>query len=422
MSRRVVLHIDKHVHMNDVMFYVYRTKTANEDITNKLIMTIFEPAAVKTDYVEPAEKLTRDPYTPYAFYTKRHFEDVPFPDIVVGNTNVLARDILLFSDQKMIEIHNGDLGLADGRNVYMTYTYKAIDVKDDYGSQSGVTYYGPPATGLRQPLNVEIKHDLTLKKIVIKFEANLLPVVYFYRIQAMDTDGNKSPFSQTLSVEITPDSTDLFFRIERSSNGDVWEPVSFSNMLEWYDQVRAIEPPENVKNLVITPLSSKQAKIEMDNPWYWWETYARTSHRYRIRAEDMTGEHTDWLYIDPIVLNIKPKELLIRRKVDNGSPSTETDVDAIDVFRLKEKDVDKTSPTLTLIDDQLSDALKYGYTFFYKDELDMKATLIYATSDHTPWANIILFKGTQKSDNILNKNFLTAFELADRIIEIGTTP
>lgn len=422
MSRRVVLHIDKHVHLNDVLFHVYRTKTATEDITGKLLMTVFEPSAIKTDYVEAAERLTRDQFTPYAFYVKRHFEEVPFPEVYVGNTRVLDRDLVLFSDEKTVEIHNGDLGLADGRSVYMTYTYKAIDVKDDYGSQSGVTYYGPPATGLRQPLNVTISHDHVLKKLAIKFEANLLPVVYFYRIQAVDTDGNKSAFSQTISVEIQPDDSDLFFRIERSGTGEVWEPVSFSNMLEWYDMVQVIEPPENVHNLTVTPVSSKESIIEMDNPWYWWESYARTSYRYRIRAEDMAGEVTDWLYLDPIVMNIKPKELLIRRKVDNGSPSSEAGVDAIDVFKLDETMVDITEPKLRLVDNQLSDATKYGFTFFYKDELNMKAAPLYVTSDHTPWANIILFKGMQKSDNILSDNFLTAFELADRIIEIGTTP
>lgn len=418
MARRIVLHIDKHVHLNDVNFNVYRTKDGEET----KIMSVFEPSTLKTEYTETAEKLARDEFTPYALYVSRHFEEMPFPELVVGNTNVLPRDVLLFSDDKTVEIHNGDLGLSDGKNVYMSYTYLSMDIKDDNITQSGVTYTGPPATGLRVPRNITLSYDPTLKKLSIKYESDLTPVEYSYRIQAADTDGNKSAFSKTLSAEITQDPADLFFRIERSTTGTDWEAVAYSNMEEWFDDILPIDRPANVHNLTVTPVSSRESILRMENPWYAWENYPRTSYKYRVRAEDMAGEYTEWLVLESVPVHVRPKEILIRRKVDNGAPSSETGDDAIDVYRITEDDIDPSEEFIIRVDDMLSEALKYGFTIFYTDELDMKAVPIYATSDHRPWGNIILFKGTEKSDNILNDDFVTTFELADQIIDIGMIP
>lgn len=420
MARRIVLHIDKHVHINDVTFEVYRSTEADIANKGKLIATIFEPSAFKTTHRAEAEQLVRDTETPYAFHVSRHFDEDPFPEVFVGDAEVLPRDILLFSDEKMIEIHNGDLGLADGRNVYMSYNYQAIDFKDDYGAQSGVSYIGPPATGLRVPIRVQIYYNYETRMIEIHYLNDPLPTLYFYRIRAKDSDGNYSPYSVTKSIELAPNPAEVFFRIERSKDRVTWEPVSFSNMIDWYDYPYIIDPPTNVQNLLITPLSSKEAKIEFDNPWFYWQEYNRSSYWYRIRTEDIKGEYTEWLEIEPCIIRVRPKEILIRRKEDNGSPSSKDDIDAIDVFRLNEGNVDVNSPVITLLDDQLSDALKYGYTIFYTDEFDMEAEPLYAISDHTPWKNVILFPGQTREDNILSDNFETYFELADRIIEIGT--
>lgn len=417
MARRVKLFIDKIVHMNDVVFEVYRSDQPGVDENDLHIMSVDDTLAIKQTYTETAEILQRDPYTPYAFLAERHFETVPFPTITMGSTPVNSADVLLFPDDKTVEVHSGDIGLFDGRTIYMDYEYQAIPVLDDYKVESGKTYVGPPATGLRNPLDFIAQQDIENRRIRLSFTANTDPMHYFYRIYARDTDGNISPWSDEHHIAITPAET--FFRIERSDDGEDWEHVSFSNQFEWYDDLLAADNPINVQNINIIPLNSKEARIVFDNPWYHWKTYPRTSYTFRVRAEDSNGIFTDWLYFGPITLYIEPEEVLIRRKLDNGQVSSKTQTDAIDVFRLKKEDVDVNSPTITLLDDQLTDASLYSYTFFLEDIINMEAKPVYEISDHTPWANVIIFAGETEDDAIKTQDFLTTFELADRIIEIG---
>lgn len=413
MSRRITLIIDKYVHINDTTFEVFRSTNPSVSENDQHIMDIFEPQAMKEAYQEVAERLIRDPDTPYAFLTYRHFEAVPTPNVMIGSATVAPGNLALYPDEKRIEIFNQDIGTGDTRNVYMSYQYVGMPVKDDYGNQLGVTYYGPPATGLRPPLSVEFIHDEVNHRIRIRYVANLDPVVYYYRIRAKDQDGNKSKFSQEHALSLVPDTNELYFRIERSMDNQTWELVKRTNLLEWYDLIYPLDYPQNVYNLSVLPISSTAARIEFENPWNKWREYSRRLCYYRIRAEDFYGEASEWLIVtDPPSVHIKPKEILIRRKVDNGAPSTENEADAIDVFRLREADVDVTQERIVLIDDKLSEKEIYGYTFFYTDELDMKAEPVYVTSDHREWDNIILYRGKEKVYGVFDGDFTTSFTLA----------
>jgi hypothetical protein len=211
----------------------------------------------------------------------------------------------------------------------------------------------------------------------------------------------------------------VFVRIQRSPDGQTWEDVSLSNMLYWYTDIVATDNPYGLHNVKITPLNSKEAKIQFDNPWKTYLEDVRDPYMYRIRTEDITGEASPWYIFTISELYVMPKEILIRRKEDNGSPSSETGEDAFDVFLIDASTLDKNAERIELIDNQLTDATKYGYTIFYKDILNKQARILYIVSDHRAWANLLLYRGQTKNDKTGSKDFLTSFELADRIIEIG---
>jgi hypothetical protein len=417
MVRRIKLHIDKLIHMNDVVFDVFRSTEPGVDENDLHVMSVDDSLAIKQTYSEVGEILERDAYTPYAFLSKRHFNTIPYPKVTMGSLEVDTSDVVAFPNEKTIEIHSGDIGLFDGRTIYMDYEYDAIPVLDDTVTESGKDYVGPPATGLRPPLSFTAEQDIPNRRIHLSFLNDTEPVNYFYRIFARDTDGNRSPWSDEHVIAMNPAET--FFRIERSKDEEDWEDVSFSNMIEWYDDLLATDKPKNVQNALIIPMNSKESKLILDNPWYHWMNYIRKSYTYRVRAEDSDGLYTDWIYFGPMDIFIEPEEVLIRRKRDNGQVSSKTQTDAIDVFRLRKEDVGISSPTITLIDDQLTDATIYSYTFFLQDIINMEAVPMYKISDHTPWANIILFSGEEGQDAIADSDFLTTFELADKIIEIG---
>jgi hypothetical protein len=399
------------------VFEIYRSAHPGVDDGDAHVMTIDDTLAVKQTYTEKGEVLTRDPYTPYAFFAKRHFEVLPFPDIRIGDDPVEAENILIFPDDKVVEVHSGELGLFDGHIIYIDYSYQAIPVFDDHVIESGKTYNGPPATGLQVPTSVTAEELEYLNEIHLTIKPNLEPITYYYRIYAKDTDGNISPWSDELHVTLTP--SEVFYRIQRSKDQKTWENVYYGQNLIYDDMMKAMEVPANLYNLTVTPLDSKDAQIQFDNPWYHYSEYKRHSYYYRIRSEDSDGQYTDWFLMNPIDLIIKPKEILIRRKVDNGQVSTKTGIDAIDVFEINESNVNVSSPILTYVDDQLTDATVYGYTFFLTDVLGMEANPVYRTSDHTPWANIMLFTSRPFEDVIKTSDFISTFEIADQIIEIG---
>lgn len=384
MSRRVVTLIDKLSHINDVTFKVYRSNLPVVDDEDLHIMDVFDPMAIKNIYTEQLEQLIRDPLTPNIFYCRRHFETNPFPIIKIGGDFVSQDMITLYPEQKMIEINGYDLGVGDTRKTYMTYDYQATPAKDDYPIQSGVTYYGPPATGLRPPKDVEFEHHIAEQLYEVRYTPDLEPVPYYYRIRAFDTDGNKSDYAEELKIEMVPDTSQLYFRIQRSNDGNNWTDVTLTMLTSWFDQLYPAGPPANVQNLTITPLELKKAQIVFDNPWYHYNTYPRQMYRYRVRSEDFDGEASEWIYLNsPPEIFLKPKEILIRRKVHNGNVATKNGTDAINFMKLKETDVDVNDPYIRLVDDQLSEGFVYSWTFFYTDEINLEAAPIFAISDHT---------------------------------------
>lgn len=417
MTRRVQLHIDILHHINDLIFRVYRSTEPEVSKEDTHLMDVDQNLAIKDRYQAVREQLGRDSETPYLFHVSRHYEtDTVQPAVFLNADPVDDDDLYYLSDQKEIEIHSGEIGVFDGRPVFMDYEYLAMPLWDDYDVESGKTYYGPPATGLRVPMNFEIEQDLVLKKFRIKYDYNRDPIAYYYKIFAEDTSGSVSPWSDTRVEMLTP--SDVFFRVERSADEETWEPVVLSNMYEWLDDYHVTDSPLNVMNAEVTPIDSKESRITFENPWKHFVSYNRASYTYRVRAEDGAGESTEWLYVGPVIVYMEPKEIVIRRKLDNGTSASKDGIDAFTVFTIQKTDVDVHADVITLIDDQLNEALIYSYTFFYEDELSRHGEPFFLVSDHTPWLNIILFASSQKETSVPH-DFFTSFELADRVIEIG---
>lgn len=416
--QRAKLEIDKLSHFNNVTFEVYRDIESDVNEDDLHVMNVDETVATKMRKVMTGEQLLRDPETPYVFYSTRHFETDPQPMIYLGEDLIPSNEVKYYPDDKMIEIHNVSIGLGDTRNVYMTYEYTFVPVLDDATIENGKEYFGPSASGLRPPLDLAVTHHPIANKIEITYNADLSPIVYFYRIRAKDTDGSYSPFSLTKHLQIQ--ATDVRFQIQRSEDKEKWMDIAETTDTVWFDGVYTPDKPNNLKNIKVTPLNSKESKIELDNPWITWQSDPRISNHYRIRVIDAKGEVSEWVQFDPFYMYVPPKELLIRRKVDDGSQTTRTDTDAVDVHAFVDANVDQASGKISWIDDQLTDVTKYRYTFFYTDVLDMSHKILEAVSDHTPWLNIIAFVGETKTDVVDSKDFITMFEFADKVIEIGS--
>ncbi|WP_422661723.1 hypothetical protein ACK8P5_26745 (plasmid) [Paenibacillus sp. EC2-1] len=384
MPRRVKVNIDKISHINDVTIEVYRSTTPSVDDLDTHVMNVFDPMVIKEVLIEDSEMLRRDSKIPNLFYAARHFETNPIPVVQIGGDVIPQGDLIFNPEQKTVEIVGHGLGIGDTRRIYMTYEYQATPAKDDYELQSGITYYGPPATGLRPPKDIVFTPDLSNGTIEISYHPDLTPIEYYYRLRAKDNTGSLSQYSSEQKIGVVPDSSQLYFFIERSMDAVHWEPVQRTTQYSWIDPMYMVDLPRNVQNLQITYLETTKARIEFDNPWHIWDTLPRQMYRYRIRSEDFNGEASDYAYIDnPPEIYLLPKEVLVRRKVHNNSAATKTGSDAIDVFRIRESDIDPLEPRLVLIDDRLSAGYVYSWTFFYMDQIDNEAVPFYEISDHT---------------------------------------
>ncbi len=419
MANRIRLYIDILEHINDLTFYVYRGEEEGVDETDTLVMKVSQPLSIKKRYMQYDEILTRDLQTPYLFYTHRHYNiDSVMPLVRLGNEEVKAHHLFLNPSEKEIEIHSGELNVFDGSTPYIDYEYLAIPLWDDLQEESGKEYFGTVPTGLRRPSLMNLVQDFIASKLKISYELDRSPKAYYYKIFAQDTIGNRSPWSEEKVEWIHQDV--IYFRIERSADGEDWQEVQVTQLMEWMDDIFAIDTPLNVQNVRIIPEGSKIARIKFDNPWFYYKDYPRTSYQYRVRAEDDNGQYSDWLYFGPVDLFIEPKKIIIRRKVHNHSPSTKDGTDAITVFEIDKSQIDVNEPVIELVDDQLTELHTYAYTFFYEDIANKEADPIYEISDHLAWKNIIMFAGSKKKDKIYSNDFVSTFSLADRIIEIGT--
>lgn len=418
MASRIHLDIDILEHINDLTFSVFRSNAPGVDENDTLIMELNQEMSVKVNKMEYGEILKRNPLTPYAFLTSRHYTtDTIHPSVRLGVTPVDPMHLYYLPSQKEIEVHSGDIGIYDGRPIYMDYEYITQPVIDDYDTESGKKYYGPPALALSNVNLVEALQDFITKKFLISWDYTPETKAFYYRIFAKDNNGNMSPWSDEKMEQLY--EANVLFRVQSSDDNQHWVDEEVATLQEWLVDYRALDRPHNILDCRVTPLSSKRAEIDFENPWYAYKNYLRKGAYYRVRAEDDKGGYTDWYTIGPIEAYFEPFKLIIRRHLSNGDVASKDLTDAFTVFTLDSSTVDWTQPRITLIDDQLTDKTVYAYSFFYEDELGLEADAMFKVSDHTKWSNLIVFAGETESDEVGSENFYMAFSISDNTMDIG---
>lgn len=418
MANRINLDVDILHHINDLTFKVFRSETPGVNGLSTHIMDLDQNLTVKVKKMEYNEILTRNPLTPYAFFASRHFDvDLIEPVARIGTTPVNSTHLYTMPANKEIEIHSGDSGLYDGRPIYLDYEYTTQPVVDDYVAESGKNYFGPPATAL---LTVELMsyfQDFLAKKISLSWNYTPRTKAYYYRIYAHDNYGNNSVWSDEKMEQLY--EANVLFRVQSSLDGENWKEEAVTTLKEWLVDYQSTDKPFNVQQLKVTPLSSKRSEIVFENPWITFMNQKRKGGYYRVRAEDDSGAFTDWITIGPIDLFLEPSRVIIRRKLHNDTVASETGTDAFTVFDLDMSTISKTDPFITIVDDQLTDKTVYSYSFFYEDEIGIKADAIFTISDHMRWSNIVLFAGNKMKDDPQGDDFYLGFELSDEVIDIG---
>lgn len=418
MASRIHLDVDILDHINNLTFSVFRSDEPGVDENDTLIMELDQELTVKVNKMEYGEILKRNPFTPYAFFTSRHYvTENAHPALRLGIQPVDPSYLYYLPSQKEIEVHSGDIGIYDGRPIYMDYEYVTQPVIDDYDTESGKKYYGPPAVSLSDVDLVTALQDFVAKKFLLSWSYQKITKAFYYRIFAKDKNGNVSPWSDEKMEQIY--EANPIFRVQSSDDNEHWVDEEVATLQEWLVDYRAIDRPHNVLDCRITPLSSKKTEIDFENPWYYYKDYLRQGAYYRVRAEDDKGGYSAWYTIGPIESYFEPLKLIIRRQLNTGTPSSKEMTDAFTVFTLDGTTVDWTQPRITLIDDQLTDKTVYSYSFFYEDELGLEADPIFNISDHMRWSNLIVFAGEVESDEITSENFYMSFSISKNTMDIG---
>lgn len=321
------------------------------------------------------EVLTQDEYEPNCFHTSHpicadHPNDPP-PIVKINGQPVSPADFTYDAPTGRIWITNQPIPHYFEGVVTATYWYRAFLVKDCAQPQPGVLYRGPEATGLRPPQNLQVSYDPTERKIKLSWELPHEIPMYYYYLRSVQPDGNLSPWSDEVGISLIPDPTTTEFQIFRlipdGAGGETRELIGSTKDMHFY-------PPSTDPVIDFAPtftrLDTTVVGVEMENPFQ-RQPVPRTTPRMLVAQVDDLGAMEESDPIDPVEVVVPFERLLLRRKVHNGTPATETEIDAVTLLDVTPATA--VDPTISYRDEVLNPGV-YCYTLFLWDETGARAT------------------------------------------------
>lgn len=291
-----------------------------------------------------------------------------------------------------VDVDNGVvyLGAMIGQADELTASYYVDGVRvydSNEIEQPGVKYRGPVARDRTEndiPTNVSIHPEEQNGRIRIQWkDANTQGQDYFYRVEAVDENGNFSVLSVESSVFLREGLAAEAYIVERTYDGINWRVVGTTGGPEYYEYGIDTHPPAAPTKL--TANAMLQAGEGRGSITLNWEGAGRgidsITGKYRIRSRSSLGvisSPSD--VIGPVYLTSSIAKYVIRRKIYDGSYPTYKGNDAVTVG-IVGKDV------LSFVDIGAADEQTYAYAVYAVDAADnvsAAATLTVTLGDASP--------------------------------------
>jgi len=358
--------------LNEIMeCHIFRSDTSVIDFSNPTIK-ISESFCFKKSIREEKETLIQSQEKPLDFYVSKAFLLVPEPEIYVDDELIDFDLVTLNQEERKITLREIQVEPGTSKKVEMSYSYLVSFVEDDITIvQNGVYFQNlESVTGIKKPSSYIYDYSFLSKELRIDFTPDFSGVRKYYAMQYVNTRNNtKSDISLIDNIELIPNESDIRYKLEYSQdNGLSWlnygETQNLYFNINQYEVI-SIEPhPELAYQHTFL---SGDVELQIENPWYNWNIGKRNTNKFRISAIDTRNKQSDYLLLDRTLINYKPQELVIRRKLDNGTPASYEGYDAITLAIYEEADLD-SEENIVFNDFLLSSNKIYSYTIYTKDE------------------------------------------------------
>lgn len=368
---------------NETSFYrVYRSESPNINAKNRLehyVMKVAHPDRLNPIKVEN-EKLKRYSGKTYLLEHKNILIDelgvmtFPFILLVNGKLSTMftldkAEGAVIFDDPLEIE----------DEVVVQEYTFDGMQVWDYGVEELAKDYYGPEAKDLSAPLpptNVRMEMDYEKNRVVIKWnQTDPVGKKFYYRIDAAIDSANYSGLSEWRTATLREPLADRPYLVERSSDGKEWKQIARIQQNVFYEYMIDRTAPEPLQG-VSANLYMYKGKSEAQVTLSWIKplnNLLNDTALYRVRAANKLGAVSEPSpIVGPIPFQVGLKEIIIRRKLNDGTLPTYDGPDSITVGRVTDMNV------LSFTED-VEDNNEYIYGLWVVDRAGNYSALSYVT-------------------------------------------
>lgn len=373
MAKRIKILIDGSGIDGDMTHLIYRNTEGPDLPADNPVIETREHDVNKRSLPIQGEVLTQDGDNAGLFYVSRVFSLLTEPTVYIDGVPITNSHVTWNPRERSILIEFEQIEPATSKVITMDYHFMASVIEDDYtAAQPGVTFHhNENVSGINAPVHVGNAFDHLTGQYAISIERDTTPAEAWYWVGLReDVSGRETIITGPQHIEITPNLYDLLYTVEKNAEvigtfrGNTFE-ITDPNIL--CDELPPALP------VTITRSDATTATVAVKNPWFnWWEDKRQTAE-FSIREEDADGEVSSFTVIPRGEVAFKPSKLTIRRKQENGAPSTYDGEDAMTMKVYTESDVDISQQTLSFIDDHLDAEKEYSYTFFVEDEIGRRS-------------------------------------------------
>lgn len=311
-------------------------------------------------------------------------EKEQFPFEIQIDNNIVGNYVLDTVEGKIL--FDADVQ-PEAKVVATQYTFDGVEAWDYAMEETGKTYYGPDAKDTAAPsppTNLELIKDTENNKITITWSpSETNGKTFYYRVDAAANSKRASLLSEMKAAKVAEGLTDRPYIVERSEDGVRWLKVAKVKTASYNEYMVDRQAPDMVRNFKSSAyLHANQSLAQVTLNWERVrDTVLSTTALYRVRAINKVQAISEPSnIIGPVPFQVKLKEIVIRRKVYDGSLPTFDGADAVTIAKIGDLGV-------TQFIEDVKDNIKYTYGIWVVDAGDNVSPTAYTTveiGDATP--------------------------------------
>jgi hypothetical protein len=383
MANRVRLTWNRNQDDETEHYRVFRSESGDINDQNRmehLVMRVEHPDHINPIKVEN-EKLKRHSSRTYLLEHKNilmGLNGVTFPFLLLVNGSVVE-DFTLDTQEGHV-LFEYDLPHT-AEVIVQEYTFDGVQVWDYGIEEDEKIYYGPEAkdnSAPTPPSLLVMDRDYDRNRIALRWKSSVVSgKTFFYRIDSAIDSNHYSRLSETKKAILSEPLADRGYLIERSRDGIKWQEIAKIKGTIFYEYMVDREAPNPVRRLSAgSYLYPNQSYAQITLNWdKVQDTTTSETSLYRVRGVNRIGAISEPSNIvGPVPFKVGLKEIVIRRKINDGTLPTFDGDDAETVARISDLSV------TSFIEDVLDNRI-YIYGIWIVDRGSNRSAITYTTVD-----------------------------------------